>query len=148
MLFIDLRDLLLKMLTIDPKRRVTLSDIRHHPWILKDFKEPPQTFVPKFKTITHIDESIMTQVVELGFEDTPSARLAIVKNKAKQVVTAYQLCLNRKERDRASPRPSSSSQADSATSLQNQSILQEEVSDTNSQSHNEQQVCIYQKKNR
>jgi serine/threonine protein kinase len=93
----ELKDLINKMLAIDPKKRITLSEIRVHPWILKLHRNPPDTYVPVFKQITQIDESIMREVVALGFDDTTSNRRAIFKNKnSKQIVTAYQLCLNRR----------------------------------------------------
>jgi serine/threonine protein kinase len=85
------------MLAIDPKKRITLSEIRVHPWILKLHRNPPDTYVPVFKHITQIDESIMREVVALGFDDTQANRRAILKNKnSRQIVTAYQLCLNRR----------------------------------------------------
>jgi serine/threonine protein kinase len=87
------------MLAIDPKKRITLSEIRVHPWILKLHRNPPDTYVPVFKHITQIDESIMREVVALGFDDTQANRRAILKNKnSRQIVTAYQLCLNRREK--------------------------------------------------
>jgi serine/threonine protein kinase len=93
----ELRDLIGKMLMMDPKKRITLEEMRTHPWILKDFKEPPVTFVPKFKSINSIDEEIMKEIVALGFEDTPINRNQILKNKSKQLVSAYQLFLTRRK---------------------------------------------------
>jgi serine/threonine protein kinase len=91
----ELKDLVHKMLVTDPKKRITLRDIRGHPWILKDHTEPPISYVPKFRAVSQIDEIIMREVVALGFEDKVSHRRAIIKNKNKQVVAAYQLCLSR-----------------------------------------------------
>eukprot|EP00029_Vermamoeba_vermiformis_P007378 TRINITY_DN317_c0_g1_i5.p1 TRINITY_DN317_c0_g1~~TRINITY_DN317_c0_g1_i5.p1 ORF type:complete len:642 (+),score=103.51 TRINITY_DN317_c0_g1_i5:55-1980(+) len=93
----ELKDLINKMLAIDPKKRITLSEIRVHPWILKLHRNPPETYVPVFKQVMQIDESIMREVVALGFDDTQINRRAILKNKNnKQIVTAYQLCLSRR----------------------------------------------------
>lgn len=83
------------MLATDPKKRITLNEIRIHPWILKDFNEPPISYLPKLMRVQQIDESIMRQVIALGFEDNQSNRRAILKNKNKQVMTAYQLVLSR-----------------------------------------------------
>lgn len=85
------------MLAMDPKKRITLEEMRTHPWILKDFKEPPVTFVPKFKPVTSIDDEIMKELVGLGFEDTPVTRSQILKNKSKQLTAAYQLFLTRRK---------------------------------------------------
>lgn len=96
---IELKDLINKMLAIDPKKRITLSEIRMHPWILKLHRSPPDSYVPAFKPITQIDESIMRDVVALGFDDNQKNRHDILKNKKyHQVVTAYQLCLSRREK--------------------------------------------------
>lgn len=96
-LFTELRDLLSKMLTIDPKKRITLAEIRIHPFTMKNYEEPPASYVPKFRVITSIDESVMREVVALGFEDNQVNRQLILKNKVRnsEIVTAYQLCLNR-----------------------------------------------------
>jgi serine/threonine protein kinase len=93
----ELRDLLSKMLTIDPKKRITLAEIRIHPFTMKNYEEPPASYVPKFRIITSIDESVMREVVALGFEDNQVNRQLILKNKVRnsEIVTAYQLCLNR-----------------------------------------------------
>ncbi len=88
------------MLAVDPKKRITLAEVRTHPWILKDCRGPPPTYVPKVEPVTEIDEEIMKELVTLGFKDKASTRHAILKNKDKQVVSAYQLCLNRRKNTR------------------------------------------------
>ena len=86
------------MLATDPKKRISLSEIRAHPWILKLHRNPPDSFVPAFKPVLQIDECIMREVVAVGFDDNPSNRHAILKNKSKQVVSAYHLFLTRREK--------------------------------------------------
>ncbi len=84
------------MLALDPKRRITLAEIRTHPWTMKNYDEPPASYVPKFRLVTSIDESVMKEVVALGFEDNQINRQLILKNKVKsEVVIAYQLFLTR-----------------------------------------------------
>lgn len=85
------------MLTLDPKKRITLAEIRIHPFTMKNYEEPPASYVPKFKIITTIDELVMKEVVALGFEDNQINRQLILKNKMRnaEIVTAYQLCYNR-----------------------------------------------------
>jgi hypothetical protein len=91
---------------MDPKKRITLEEMRTHPWIVKNFNEPPKTFVPKFKTITQIDDDIMKELVLLGFEDTPLTRSQILKNKSKQLVSVYQLFVSRRRKSSVPPSPS------------------------------------------
>lgn len=89
------------MLTVDPKKRITLAEVRVHPWILKDCKGPPASYLPKIEPVTEIDNEIMKELVSLGFKDKASTRHAILKNKDKQVVSAYQLCVSRKKDTRS-----------------------------------------------
>lgn len=96
------------MLATDPKKRISLADIRVHPWVLKDHSEPPVSYLPKFRPVTQVDEAIMLEVVALGFEDSVSHRRAIIKNKNKQVVAAYQLCFSRRTPAPANPANSES----------------------------------------
>ncbi|KAJ3007027.1 hypothetical protein HKX48_009355, partial [Thoreauomyces humboldtii] len=43
----DSADLIQRMLTVDPKERATIAEIRNHRWVLADFSEPPECYVPK-----------------------------------------------------------------------------------------------------
>ncbi|KAI9483424.1 MAG: kinase-like domain-containing protein [Benjaminiella poitrasii] len=36
----DLKDLLLRLLTKDPTKRMTLKEAKHHPWVIKDLEDP------------------------------------------------------------------------------------------------------------
>ncbi|KAM0715545.1 hypothetical protein Q7P37_009043 [Cladosporium fusiforme] len=36
----DLHDLLKRLLTKDPRKRITLEEVRHHPWVLSDLPNP------------------------------------------------------------------------------------------------------------
>eukprot|EP00771_Trimastix_marina_P002635 gnl/Trimastix_PCT/3778.p1 GENE.gnl/Trimastix_PCT/3778~~gnl/Trimastix_PCT/3778.p1 ORF type:complete len:595 (-),score=111.67 gnl/Trimastix_PCT/3778:766-2427(-) len=59
----DARDLIQRMLTVDPLRRITIPEIRHHPWFLKNLPEylramPDDTLLP-----SELDEEVIKQVV-------------------------------------------------------------------------------------
>jgi serine/threonine protein kinase len=94
---IDVRDLIAKMMAVDPKKRITMDDLRKHPWILKDFSGPPRSYIPAFERVIHIDEEVMHDLVAVGFEDTPKSRGWIMKNKQHaQITSAYHLFLHRR----------------------------------------------------
>jgi serine/threonine protein kinase len=93
----DVRDLITKMMAVDPKKRITMDDLRKHPWILKDFSGPPRSYIPAFERVIHIDEEVMHDLVAVGFEDTPKSRGWIMKNKQHaQITSAYHLFLHRR----------------------------------------------------
>lgn len=98
MLIIDVRDLITKMLTVDPKKRITMDELRQHPWILNNFSVPPRSYIPAFERVVHIDEEVMQDLVAVGFEDTPKSREWIIKNKQHaQITSAYHLFLHRRK---------------------------------------------------
>ncbi len=96
-LIVDVRDLITKMMAIDPKKRITMEEIRKHPWILKDYNGAPPTYIPPFERVIQIDEEVMRDLVAVGFEDSPKSREWIIKNKHHaQITAAYQLFLHRR----------------------------------------------------
>ncbi|XP_054792071.1 serine/threonine protein kinase OSK1-like [Prosopis cineraria] len=63
------RDLVARMLEVDPIKRITISDIRRHPWFLPHLPSylavaPPDTA----ELANKIDDEILEQVVSLGFD--------------------------------------------------------------------------------
>jgi len=58
----DCVDLIVKMLKIKEGDRIPISEIRNHPWILKGYDEPPQSFIPEPIQITKIDYSIIKKL--------------------------------------------------------------------------------------
>jgi [calcium/calmodulin-dependent protein kinase] kinase len=72
----ELSDLLKKLLTKDPRERIKLSEVKHHPWLLGDIKNPS-------RWIDESDPSRITQgkKIEVSKEDVESAvRLNVVDN--------------------------------------------------------------------
>jgi len=91
------RDLIPRMLLVDPLKRITIPEIRQHPWFmlhlpryLAVMQAEPAVGCPR------IDEDILNEVIRLGFErsvlvDSIKAR---VQNKA--TVAYYLMCDNRR----------------------------------------------------
>lgn len=64
----DCKDLLSKMLVVDPSQRASLDDVKRHPWMIKGYdNKPPESMVPFRKPITlPLDPSIIMEMS--GFE--------------------------------------------------------------------------------
>jgi serine/threonine protein kinase len=43
---LECRDLISRMLQVNPRDRITLKDVMQHPWMLKGFNGPPENFLP------------------------------------------------------------------------------------------------------
>jgi len=68
----DLYDLLRRLLTKDPRRRITLLEVKHHPWILQDIADPA-------RWIQETDPSRATQGkrIEVSKEDVDEAVVSL-----------------------------------------------------------------------
>lgn len=52
----DCKDLIARMLTINPKHRATFPEIRNHPWVTRGFGGPPPSCVTVQRDTTNVDE--------------------------------------------------------------------------------------------
>ena len=91
------RDLISRMLFVDPLKRITMAEIRQHRWFVVHLPRylvvPPQTQISQ---TSNLDGETLDMVVNLGFEREPliSALQHQVRNKA--TVTYYLLLDNRR----------------------------------------------------
>lgn len=80
----DCRDLLSRMLVVDPLQRAPLSEIKNHPWMIKGYDKPPDSMVPFRKPITlPLDSSVIHEMTgfEFGTEEKITAdMLAILES--------------------------------------------------------------------
>ncbi|KAL2528650.1 SNF1-related protein kinase catalytic subunit alpha KIN10 [Forsythia ovata] len=90
------RDLIPRMLIVDPMKRITIPDIRMHPWFLAHLPRylavpPPDTMQQAQK----IDEDILQEVVKMGFDR--NALVDSLRNRVQNegTVTYYLLLDNR-----------------------------------------------------
>lgn len=92
------RDLIPRMLLVDPMKRVTIPEVRQHPWFLT--KLPRYLAVPPPNTAEQakrIDEEVLQAVVKMGFDrnqlvDSLRTRIAT------KATVAYYLLLDNKRR--------------------------------------------------
>lgn len=88
-------ELIRSILVTDPSVRISLNEIKKHPWlkIRLLFRIPRQPI--SLATITEVDEQILLLVAGYGF-DINEARDSIKSNSHSPVTTTYYLLLKRK----------------------------------------------------
>jgi len=92
------QQLLQRLLTVDPKKRGTIAEIRLHSWTNEGFSVLPISFSPIRKplTINEIDNEILLKMKDLGFN--LAEVVADLKSNAvtKQTVIVYYLMIDNK----------------------------------------------------
>jgi len=89
------RDLIKKMLNPSPRDRITIQEIRTHPWINDGFSEPPPSLLVVRQPVFEVREEILTQLESLGYKNIPDCRRKILENELCEVVAIYHLLLDR-----------------------------------------------------
>mmetsp|Transcript_16451 Transcript_16451/g.41028 ORF Transcript_16451/g.41028 Transcript_16451/m.41028 type:complete len:464 (-) Transcript_16451:952-2343(-) len=91
------RDLIPRMLLVDPLKRITIPEIRQHPWFtlhlpryLAVMQAEPVVGLPR------IDEDMVGEVVRLGFERDMVVDSIRARAQNKATVTYYLMCDNRR----------------------------------------------------
>lgn len=85
------KDLISKMLVTDPLKRMTIEDIRKHPWFLRD--------LPRYLAVTpsigtnlrHVDEAILSEVVQKTGLPREKICRALNKGRRNHYTVAYHL---------------------------------------------------------
>jgi len=91
------KDLIAKMLVVDPLQRITITEIRQHPWFKLDLplylSLPPDQITSEFD---RIDEEVLSEVVlKIGF-DRDEVLEALRLRERNQMTVAYYLVLDHK----------------------------------------------------
>ncbi|KAF6171765.1 hypothetical protein GIB67_007286 [Kingdonia uniflora] len=90
------RDLIPRMLVVDPMKRMTIPEIRQHPWFLAHL--PRYLAVPPPDTIQQakkIDEDILQEVVKMGFDKNQLTESLRTRLQNEATVAYYLLMDNR-----------------------------------------------------
>ena len=92
----DAKDILSKLLEVDPKKRINFEGIKSHPWFsLIDKKYMMNKGIIANEDIFPIDEDIIQKMEKMGF-DKMETRYNILKNYHNKITTIYDLLLKRK----------------------------------------------------
>lgn len=72
----DLKDLLYRLLEKDPKIRITLEEVKHHPWVIADLQDPSvwweEADPTLYKTVQVTDEEVTHAVTLMVFSIQPT----------------------------------------------------------------------------
>ncbi|CAA7055428.1 unnamed protein product [Microthlaspi erraticum] len=95
----DVKDLIPRMLTVEPLRRISIPEIRQHPWFHNDL--PHDLAVPpsdaREQAYNKIDEKIVQEVVNLGFDRNQVVE-SLVGRIQNQATVSYYLILDNSRR--------------------------------------------------
>ncbi|VDM16425.1 unnamed protein product [Hydatigera taeniaeformis] len=96
MIFIKVRDLLKKMLTVDPIKRISIDDIRKHPWFVIDL--PPHLFPQeRDEDASIIDKEAVYEVCQACNVTEREVFAALIANDpSDQLCVAYHLIIDNK----------------------------------------------------
>lgn len=90
------RELIKKMLTPCPRNRITISEVRQHPWMNEGYDCAPPSMLTARQAVCDVRDDIVEQLVNLGFKNEELIRQKILDNECCQVVTMYHLILDRR----------------------------------------------------
>ena len=73
------------MLNPDPKARLTIVEMRKHPWMNEGYTELPKSIIAVRQPVVELRDEIIVQLVSLGFKDEEETRKQILDNECCQV---------------------------------------------------------------
>jgi 5'-AMP-activated protein kinase catalytic alpha subunit len=86
----ECKDIIKRMLTVSERDRITISEIKRHPWINSGYTAPIDPLLPAVSFVNTLDPEVLKQLQLLGFEDSPNLRRAILQSEPKNpAVTMY-----------------------------------------------------------
>ena len=90
------KDILTKIIEIDPKKRLNFEEIKAHPWFnIIDKNELMHKGINMNEDIIPIDEEIISNMEKIGFNKM-EVRYSLIKNFHNKVTTVYDLLLKKK----------------------------------------------------
>ena len=96
----EVKDLIKKLLEINPRKRIKISEIKEHPWFnLKNRMFNMHEGIDIAKTVIPIDEEIIEQMKEIGFNKM-QIRDTIIRNLHNNISTTYYLLLSQKIKEK------------------------------------------------
>ena len=96
----DAKDLLSKIIEVNPSKRINIEGIKNHPWFnLIDKSKNMHKGIMVNSDIFPVDEEIITKMGKLGFDNPVEIRNAILRNFHNNITTVYYLLLNKKLKD-------------------------------------------------
>jgi len=136
----DIKDLISRMLVVDPLQRITIPEIRRHRWFVDNLplylSVTPDQIMSQFRLI---DQDVLMEVVmKIGF-DRQDLLQALQKQDRNQMTVAYYLILDNKRRKLLSNSPIMHATAPGQTAEQQQLAAAQEAQQQQQQQHRQQQ---------
>lgn len=94
------RDLIPRMLVVDPLKRITIPEIRQHPWFvvsLPDYLASP----PVVDAEPQVDSEILGKIVDMGFDRDEIVRCIKAREQTQETVAYYLVLDNSKRHKKA-----------------------------------------------
>ena len=77
---IECKHLISRMLVVDPTKRATMTEVLHHPWMVKGFGAPPENYLPVREPLTlPLDQEVIANMVGFNFGNSESIEATITK---------------------------------------------------------------------
>lgn len=74
------------MLNPSPRDRITIEEIRRHPWINEGFNEPPPSLLTVRQPVFEVRDEILEQLASLGYKNVVESRKKILENEVCEVL--------------------------------------------------------------
>ncbi|NDC39678.1 MAG: hypothetical protein EBZ48_16830, partial [Proteobacteria bacterium] len=101
----EARDLLKMMLTVDPRQRASMKDIKFSPWVMQGSMYPPENFMPFRQPLTRtgmtmnaVRDDIISALEDYGFTDPSATRHMVLYQADSPAYALYCLLLEREQR--------------------------------------------------
>eukprot|EP01117_Protostelium_nocturnum_P008052 TRINITY_DN2866_c0_g1_i1.p1 TRINITY_DN2866_c0_g1~~TRINITY_DN2866_c0_g1_i1.p1 ORF type:complete len:501 (+),score=195.28 TRINITY_DN2866_c0_g1_i1:668-2170(+) len=103
----ECKHLIDRMLTVDPKKRATIAEIRQCAWVNRGYTSLPQSCLPTRKPIaeSEVDESILKKMEDLGFNAKEVAQDLVSFKSTSHGFVMYYLMYDRAQRDKEKNAP-------------------------------------------
>lgn len=101
----ECRDLIGRMLVVNPKLRATLDQVREHPWTREGGRVVPKAFIAKLQvplSEQDMDQEVLDELVLIGFEKEYAVQ-AVLSNSYDDAAATYYLLVESKKRRTPTP---------------------------------------------
>lgn len=83
------QDLIKRMLTVDPAKRITLDDILQHSWVSENCEGAPNVYLPPRPKVLQLDEYILHKMASYGFEKDQVSQQILANNQCPAFAVYY-----------------------------------------------------------
>lgn len=93
------KDLLRKMLCVDPAKRLTIGQVASHPWVHHLTLPPRHPLYLRPNTVAHPSEQLLQMMTSFGFTNVDETRFTVATDPDDPATSIYYLLRERQERE-------------------------------------------------